>query len=464
MLLLVIVSCFCIIVARSLQDSPPTNPFGFYCVDGIGDYRGIDFIQESEMFVPKGANPRPLESHSSSNVYDTYNADECRRVRRPWNAMEQSERDLYISGLLELRKRGQMDMDQDELVAVASVHDNIFGSVTHQDSDYLFWHGYLVWELESRIRNLGGEWRCFGMPYWDWTHEYDHEDDSEIPYIYQTGLGGYGDPNNYWAVNDFSWDVSTDAYWSPIKKDAECSAVGDVCPVCAMKRVGLDFMSQASSSIKSAAGNGAAIVNIDTFADFSRWVVMECGLPHAIDNSYDPIWYLFHSMESYYQAMFVNCHGFDDLDNLEGNADAFHPYCDDATVEDCVGIKLNDPLYFGGVLSKRPWSFIHNEKLTIHKLYSLPQWNVRYDLNGDDFYSKSGLREHCAHMLNSEWFVLPTENIDDDADEQREIRYERRESMDVIMQTLRDNIVLIALSVTFVVVFLLFFGLRKMVS
>ena len=132
-----------------------------------------------------------LESLSPSNIYDAYYASECRRIRRPWNAMSSKERSLYINGLLELRKTGELKMELDEFVGIASVHDDSFGSVTHHDSDYLFWHGYLIWELESRIRNLGGKYKCFAMPYWDITNEY-YNDDSTTPLIFQTGLGGFG--------------------------------------------------------------------------------------------------------------------------------------------------------------------------------------------------------------------------------------------------------------------------------
>eukprot|EP00485_Elphidium_margaritaceum_P008356 CAMPEP_0202692474 /NCGR_PEP_ID=MMETSP1385-20130828/6836_1 /ASSEMBLY_ACC=CAM_ASM_000861 /TAXON_ID=933848 /ORGANISM="Elphidium margaritaceum" /LENGTH=441 /DNA_ID=CAMNT_0049348007 /DNA_START=153 /DNA_END=1478 /DNA_ORIENTATION=+ len=368
---------------------------------------------QTQIFVPRGENERPSESLSPSNVYDTYNADQCQRVRRPWNALSSEERDLYKNGLLELRARGNLDPAVDELIAVSSTHDHV-GSVAHMDSDYLFWHGYLVWELESRIRSLGGPYTCFGMPYWDWTAEFEHEDDT--PLIYQTGLGGYGDPNNNWAVNGFSWDVTTDEYWVAARSVQTCQAEGDACPVCAVKRAGYDFVS--ANSDQSRITNANHIKNLARFEDFQRWVVHGTGLPPAIDNAYDPIWYLFHSMQSYYQAMWVNCHDYDLIDtttdDLGHNAMAFHPYCDDDTVAECVGIKLNDPLYFDGVLPDQPWSFIHKEKLTIHKLYSLPQWNVIYDLNGDDFYATSGLKNLCATKLNPEWFIVPTEEEEED--------------------------------------------------
>ena len=99
---------------------------------------------------------------ASLNEYDTYNP-ECARIRRPWHKLTTKERGIYTSGLLKLRENGNLNLDDDELAAIASVHEDPL-SFIHQTSAYLFWHGYLVWELESRIRNLGGEYSCFGMP------------------------------------------------------------------------------------------------------------------------------------------------------------------------------------------------------------------------------------------------------------------------------------------------------------
>ena len=89
-------------------------------------------------------------------------SNECRRIRRPWHELSTEERDLYISGLIELRATtGSADPLNDEFIAIASVHEDIFAPVTHKASSYLFWHGYLTWELETRIRNLGGKYSCF---------------------------------------------------------------------------------------------------------------------------------------------------------------------------------------------------------------------------------------------------------------------------------------------------------------
>eukprot|EP00486_Rosalina_sp_Unknown_P000868 CAMPEP_0201565610 /NCGR_PEP_ID=MMETSP0190_2-20130828/4855_1 /ASSEMBLY_ACC=CAM_ASM_000263 /TAXON_ID=37353 /ORGANISM="Rosalina sp." /LENGTH=306 /DNA_ID=CAMNT_0047983309 /DNA_START=34 /DNA_END=951 /DNA_ORIENTATION=+ len=268
--------------------------------DWTDDWGSIDADDEAINSAEDSVTSSVSSSVSPSNIYDTYYSSECRRIRRPWNGISTEERNLYIDGLLELRLRGELKMELDEFVAVASVHDDHFGSVTHHDSDYLFWHGYLVWELESRIRNLGGKYKCFGMPYWDFTNEYERVNLGEdVPNIFQTGLGGFGDPNDAWKVNEYSWDVTTQEFWSP-DHNFVCTASNDACPICSVKRDGTDTD---FNHLQSANYYGTQIIDLSDFISFQQWMVSDVGLPHSIDNSYDPIWYLFHSFESYMQGM-----------------------------------------------------------------------------------------------------------------------------------------------------------------
>ena len=56
-------------------------------------------------------------------------------------------------------------MNIDELSAIASVNAYIYSPFIHKTSSYLYWHGCILWELELRMRELGGTYKCFGMPY-----------------------------------------------------------------------------------------------------------------------------------------------------------------------------------------------------------------------------------------------------------------------------------------------------------
>ena len=82
---------------------------------------------------------------ASSNEFDTYNADECQRVRRPWRSLSDDDKSLYLRGLLKLRENGQGDPDRDEFVGVAMSHDGSLAGDNHEASSFLFYHGYILW-------------------------------------------------------------------------------------------------------------------------------------------------------------------------------------------------------------------------------------------------------------------------------------------------------------------------------
>ena len=82
---------------------------------------------------------------------------------------------------------------------------------------------------------------------------------------------------------------------------------------------------------------------------------------YIVVTSYDPIWYLFHSMVSYHQAIWVDCNDYDliDSDDLDKYPEAYSAFCDSPDGADkCLGQELDDVMYFGGLLQEKPWSFV----------------------------------------------------------------------------------------------------------
>jgi len=350
-----------------------------------------------------------INSILSKNDFDTYNADECPRVRRAWYSLTGKEKQQYLDALLTLRENGQLDLEKDELIAVGSVHQDDFGSIVHTASSYLFWHGYLLWELESRIRALGDEYKCFAVPYWDFSTESVREDGEE-PFIFtdENGLlGGYGDPNNEWTVNGYSWPYTVEQYWVP----AHCDAEGDVYPICSLKR--------ATSGVQEAKAynKGSAIIDNPIFADFSRTYASSFNLPHnlltnaeylfePVVTSYDPIWYLFHSMVSYHQAMWTDCNDYDLIkpSELDDHPEAYSEFCD---TDGCGDMSLDGVMFFGGYLKDHDWALINKQDLTVRKSFHMDRWNVKYELGtGEGFYQNSGLSEYCKGKLNPDWWII----------------------------------------------------------
>ena len=79
-------------------------------------------------------------------------------------------------------------------------------------------HRLYILELETQIRNLGGEYECFGLPYWNIG-----KDVADYGYIYSqysilnSGLGGDGNysDNNCVTDGDFTKDVYTPYHCPP---------------------------------------------------------------------------------------------------------------------------------------------------------------------------------------------------------------------------------------------------------
>merc|ERR1719493_380321 len=107
-------------------------------------------------------------------------------------------------------------------------------SEVHKTTEFLFWHGYFVWELENQFRNLGGEYSCFSMPYWDITNDAQYlsgeedPDPTSIP-ILNSMLGGDGNEDDNHCVEDEYWNV--DEYWTEF-----LCADTEIAPRCCLKR------------------------------------------------------------------------------------------------------------------------------------------------------------------------------------------------------------------------------------
>ena len=172
--------------------------------------------------------------------------------------------------------------------------------------------------------------------------------------------------------------------------------------------------------------------------------------------SYDPIWYLFHSMVSYHEAIWKDCHDYDEISpsDLDEYEDAYSPFCDADSCD--IGQGLDDPMFYGGLLQTHPWSFVSQQSLTVRKAYHLGRWNVKYDLTDDGFYDKSGLRDYCEGHLNPEWFINADKATLANTDENEERVLSSGKG--IMTDITKDNVILIA--VMFVVIIFAFALLR----
>jgi len=212
---------------------------------------------------------------------------------------------------------------------------------------------------------------------------------------------------------------TTKQYWVPYN----CLAEGDKYPLCSLKRA-----LRESFLFNTAEELGQGIMSNSHFVSFAKWynnlanpVHLFTGTPllespNPVITSYDPIWYLFHSMVQYHQAIWTDCNEYDliDPDDLDNHPEAYTAFCIHGECDhpskfkpEWMKMGLDDAMYFGGNLKQKDWSYINRNDLTVRKLYDLPRWGIVYDLgDGEGFYTKSGLKEYCKGKINKKWFIL----------------------------------------------------------
>ena len=86
----------------------------------------------------------------------------CPRERRAWHLLSDSERQQYIDGYLQLSALGVLEVFREQ-------HERIWFTSppqAHSSSGFGPWHRYYIWEFESQMRRLGGNYSCFSLPYW----------------------------------------------------------------------------------------------------------------------------------------------------------------------------------------------------------------------------------------------------------------------------------------------------------
>ena len=259
------------------------------------------------------------------------------------------------------------------------------------------------------------------MPYWDYTTERMSSlraaDDPSL--ILDEFVGGEGNPDDSYTVNEYSWSVTREEWWVP----AGCTAEDDVFPICSLKR---EIDTEDMLTIPDAEQSGRAITELSDFMDFARWYFEDWDGPYGnadyggnlgsvhqdlsiMTTAYDPIWLLFHSFVQYQQFMWTDCNDYDLIDpaDLDEHPEAYSAFCDSDDACSSSGLLDEAFTYPLAALKDAAWSFIHSEPLTVRKAYHAPRWNILYDLGaGDGFFKNAGIDEWCRGKLNPEWFRL----------------------------------------------------------
>eukprot|EP01083_Nonionella_stella_P021076 58449_1 len=320
------------------------------------------------------------------------------RYRKSWFDLTDKERSIFTEGFQLIRDNGKLDI-------LTQAHSTDFMGRIHQSSLFLFYHSYLILEMETAIRDLGGKFTCFAMPYYDWTIDHNSEDD---PQIFHSGIGGNGDPDNSFCVpND--WGLKR--YTTP-----NLCADDETSPDCCLKRV------KSSTQTLYSTYHALQGIKLRNSQDFDNSIrPSHAGLHRFIgakavahmDTGYamdDPIFPLAHSYMDLMRALWLNCHGYDSIDAESEPIpyNLYHTYCydnakdtfDEQTLEMCSKIEsflqIDDELQFVAITAV-DWSLVgKGEKMSVRRLFNLEQsFNVKFDLS--EYYSSyPQLRTFCS--------------------------------------------------------------------
>jgi len=322
---------------------------------------------------------------------------------------------LYINGFQRLRREGTL------ATFIKSHNRAAFNNATvsiHSSSQAFYWHSYWVWEMESEIRNFGGEYSCFSMPYWDVTNDGEYwfsQTDpqiADIP-IYNSNLGGEGESDNDYCVTQAPW--SLDYY----DCDSLCVFDDEEDSNCCLKRLHVegtgslyqraDFgqfgydeeysnFSKYSSEISSMHGRIHEFIGGVSNTHFHP--TGGSALVHDGEPAEDPLFPLFHAFIDYIQMLRADCYQYD-LINLD-DLDQYIPWA----YAEVGGTQLDYLMDFSVLCEEGTDRFCTNNAVTPRLMYDLSPnspWNVVYEL-GDFWHENEELMEMCSDNMNSTWW------------------------------------------------------------
>jgi len=270
-----------------------------------------------------------------------------------------------------------------------------------------------VWELESQFRNLGGDYACFSMPFWDITNDADFlssstdPDASTIPILLGV-LGGNGNADHNHCVEDEPWTVdqySTEYLCVP----------PEVPPDCCLKR---DVRSEATLPTTT---EWTDTMRYARFRDFQDAVSDFHGKVHKLfaadsqshmfsnNAAEDPLFVLLHSFLDYLRSLRQNCWHFDfEADAVQTLQDhvpfAFDSYDvagADGELQSTFKPQLDTPLRFELICNLKD-ARCGREEVTIRKMYDIGSWGISYE-PGPFWNDNDGLQALCGE-LNPQWF------------------------------------------------------------
>lgn len=146
--------------------------------------------------TPETSNsPTPLGTGPSMQPTTAADApwnQECFRTRKNIVSLSEEEVNTLIEGFQLLKDNGVYQR-------ISAMHaDGLTFGLFHGNDFFLPWHRWYVFRIETAIRNLGGKFSCFAMPYWDWTMDSGNEMNSPVWDMF----GGLGQRSSSFCVKN----------------------------------------------------------------------------------------------------------------------------------------------------------------------------------------------------------------------------------------------------------------------
>jgi len=347
-----------------------------------------------------------LFTRSQSECADT------KRVRKPWHSLSDEDQMLYTRGFQQLSREGT-------LALYIAAHQTATGQDeynVHKSSQNLFWHSYWLYEMENAFRDLGGEYECFTIPYWDVTIDGEYWINTENPTIFDTpiydgNLGGEGDVDNEMCVGS-PWTVEE----YPVKT---LCADDEEAPNCCLKRLHSDFDDlDRPTVIYGRSAIGEVVYTNPQYQSFNKFAGKIGGFHGDIHSffgsaagshfcgdgagapTYEPLFPVFHTFIDYLRLMHEDCHQFDTVnrDQLEDYPEAFSA---DYGGADCP---LDYVMDFS-ILCVDDAKCVDTD-ITPRLMFDVSpntDFGIVYEL-GDFWFENDDLKTQCADNLNTSWW------------------------------------------------------------
>lgn len=235
------------------------------------------------------ATPTPFPTEAGPPFWE----QDCFRVRKNILSLTPDELADFIEALQTLKASGLYD-------TITAIHGNpTTFNLFHGNDYFLPWHRWYVLQIESAVRDLGGKFSCFAMPYWDWTLDAGRETESPLWGIF----GPMGKKNDSFCMKEGPF-----AEWTNSKGGC-------------LKRIGSDsyrFFSPAEvldliMGKKTLVGDFRPAFEAGAH---SRPHLFLGGAMNSFASPDDPIFWLHHAFVDKIWAMWQDCHRILDPANI----------------------------------------------------------------------------------------------------------------------------------------------------